>query len=224
MNCDLQDSAPSSPCPCSGKVPKYLGHARATVLPGSAGTESCLPGPGWVGSEARARLPRRAERRGQGDSSGGAPPGAGPRRGLGACRAAAADSPRVPPPPPVLGPPPCPPFREERPGARQVRPRRSSQVGSGRAPPPSRRERDRCAWLSGTLGTLGAGRARLFPLPASGRSAASAGMDLWSRGAREPPAHRLGEATTKGGGHWPGVLSPSLRPALLGDPFPAPRE
>lgn len=89
---------------------------RAAALPG--------PGAGAVWGDSLGR-PGRAERRGHGDSSGGAPPGAGPRRGLGACRAGgAAPGPR--PRPSSL-------FLEERPLRR-----RGSQVGAVRVPPPAR--------------------------------------------------------------------------------------
>lgn len=133
--------------------------------------------------------PGRAERRRHGDSSGGAPPGAGPRWGLSARREVgdAAGS----------RPPPSPPFRRRSPGARLAgrlragpAARQSLPGAAGRADPRASR--------SGTSGPLGAGRAAARQsgarsprcgsaggssslIPGFGRGAASGSIEFWSR-------------------------------------------
>lgn len=130
--------------------------------------------------------PRRAERRGHGCSSGGAPPGAGPRRGLGARRAeGAAPGPRPRPSPLLL---------EERPPRR-----RSPQVGAVRAPPPARphvpvaagRADPRTQW-SGTPGPLGAGRAAAGQRRLDPRGAGRGRLCLPARRVRPQRSFRLG--------------------------------
>lgn len=119
---------PGSPLrPCSGRVPRCLGRPRPTVRGVSAGTGTRLAregGEARVGLRPEAGTGRQQRRR--------------PARGRPTPGSRCPQSRRSRP---VPGAPRCPPFREERPGARQVRRRRSSQVGAPRGPPPSRPSR-----------------------------------------------------------------------------------